>query len=203
MIVKQFDNQNEWLEARKGSILGSKLGDVYSPRGGRKIGFYQLIADKLSIVEDTDETARDRGHRLEAEAIEKLNEAYKLKLLPCENTIWVSDTNEGIAFSPDGHNKALTVGAEVKCLKPALHLQAIIENKICDMGYKLQAIQAFIVNEKMKTLYFVFYNPSVTSQPLFVIEMKREDCQADIDYYKQYEIETLEDVNYWVEKLAF
>jgi hypothetical protein len=203
MIVQQYNNRNEWLEGRRAKITGSGLNDTYAARGGHKIGFYQLIADRLAIVDDTDEAGMDRGHRLEVEAVEALNEARKLKLIPSDNAIWISDINPDIAVSPDAHNKTFTEAAEVKCLKAALHIQAIIENKIYSPGYRLQALQYFVVNEKLKTLYFVFYNPNVTSRPLHVIEMKRADFAEDIAYYEQYEIDTLKEINKWVEELAF
>ncbi len=203
MQVLTFETERQWLDNRPGRILGSTLNDVYAPRGGRKIGFYQLVADRLAIVEDSDEAARDRGHRLETEAIEAFNTDHKLKLIPCENTIWASDDNPNIAVSPDGHNKALTIGAEVKCLKAALHLQAVIEGKVTSASYRLQALQYFIVNEKLKKLYFIFYNPNVTSWPLYVIEMKRQDFEEDIQFYKEYELNTLAEIDALVERLAF
>lgn len=203
MIVQKFNSREKWLEGRKAKIMGSKLGDIYSPRSARKIGFYELIADRLAIVEETDETERDRGLRLEAEAIEALNKERKLKLIPCDNTIWVSEADEDIAISPDGHNKSMTEAVEVKCLKASLHLQAIIENKIRSASYQAQAIQYFIVNEKLEKVYFVFYNPNVTSRPLHIIDMVREDFEDDIEFYEDFERQTLKEVDEWVERLAF
>lgn len=199
-----FDkNSAEWLAAREGKLTGSKLGDIYAPRGGKKIGFYQLIADYLAIIEDNgDEDARERGHRLESEGLAEAGKKLGIKFND-DCGMWVSDLNENMAISPDGCNEDMTVAAEVKCLGAARHLQALIENKIPDNGYKLQAIQYFVINEKLQTLHFVFYNPSVSSAPLHIIDMHRKDLEEDILFWTEYEQATLKEVDEIVTRLAF
>lgn len=201
-VITIDQNSHEWLEMRKSKITGSKLGDIYAARGGKKIGFYQLIADRLALVEDGFEDARDRGHRLESEALEMAAEYTGIKL-KSECGMWVSDIDDNIAISPDGCNADFTIAAEVKCLGAARHLQALIEDKIPDNSYKLQAIQYFVVCETLQTLYFVFYNPSVTAKPLHVITMHRKDFEEDITFWTEYEQNILKEVDEWVEKLAF
>ena len=40
MIVKKFETKDEWMEARKGKITGSRLKDIVVKRGiDEKIGF--------------------------------------------------------------------------------------------------------------------------------------------------------------------
>lgn len=206
MKVIKYTTQEKWLEDREGCISGSKLGSIYAPRGGKKVGFYQLIADRLAIVEQGNEDPRDRGHRLEDEAVALAGQQLDIKLEPSKD-IWVSELNKNITVSPDGHNKDMTIGVEAKCLGAALHLWAAIEDTVKvgkDGGkFKLQAIQYFVVNPELKTLFFVFYNPSVTSLPLHIIEMNRSELLDDVEFWLDYEQATLKEVDEIVERLAF
>lgn len=205
-IIEVEQNTPEWFEARKGKITGSKLKDIVVKRGTKKkIGFYQLIADRLAIEEEGDEEARDRGHRLEDEAVELVSAMFPKGSVIKNCGIWVSEDNENIAVSPDAAIKVkgkFTQAIEVKCLKAALHIQAIVEKKIPD-EYELQVLQYFIVNEDLKSLYFVFFDPRVVAKPFHYIVVERKDVQADIDYYKEYQLKELEEVERIVAELAF
>ena len=78
-IINDFEQgSEEWAEYRKGKISGTLLGDIYSKRGGRKLGFYDIIAGRLGLDPD-DENRMDRGLRLEDEATEKFEEETGLK----------------------------------------------------------------------------------------------------------------------------
>lgn len=205
MRIANIDqNTDEWLELRKGKITGSKLKDIVVKRGdGKKIGFYQLIADRLALDPD-DEVAMDRGHRLEDEAIEQF-EVLHGKKVNKNAGMWFSEDNEDIAVSPDGaieNDGAFTEAVEVKCLASARHIQAIIEDEV-PADYELQVLQYFIVNELLQTLYFVFYDPRVIAKPLHVVQVDREDKQHNIEFYKEYQLNTLKEVQREVEKLAF
>lgn len=204
-ILKVDQNSLEWLEERKRRIMGSKAHDIIVKRGnGKKIGFYQLIADHLAI-DDGETSSRDRGHTMEEEALAYFEQHTGLTV-DRDCGIWLSDDNDAIAISPDGgiqdKKGDYTQAVEIKCFGSALHLQAIIENQV-PYKYFEQAIQYFVVNEKLKTLYFVFFDPRVVSRPIHVIEMHRDELEDDIQYQADYEKDILEQVEYWVEKLAF
>lgn len=204
-VLKVEQNTEEWLEARKGKITGSKLGDILSKRETktRKVGFYQLIADKLAITEEGDELAMDRGHRLEDEALELFSQETGSKLE--KGLFCVSDENPNMAVSPDAliKNKGKYTGAvEVKCLKAALHLQAYFEKKI-PSDYDFQVLQYFIVNPDLECLFFVFYDPRIAAKPMHYIPVFREDVEVEVEKYKEQELETLALVDKLVEELAF
>jgi hypothetical protein len=205
-IIKVEQDSEEWLELRKGKITGSGLIDVLPKRSGsgKKVGFYQLIADKLAI-DDGETSSRDRGHDLEREAIQHFEDVSGKKVDE-KCGMWVSDDHPDIAISPDGgilnKKKEYTEAVEVKCFGSALHIEAIIENKV-PAKYWPQSVQYFIVNEKLQRLYFIFYDPRVISKPIHVIELTREEVQKYVDEYKEFELKTLQEVNEWVEKLAF
>jgi putative phage-type endonuclease len=194
-IINVDQNSNDWLELRKGKITGSKLKDIVVKKGaGEKIGFYQLIADRLSITDES-ESPMERGHTLEQEAI---NEFTKLTGKKVERTgMWISDENENIACSPDG-KIGDTEAIEIKCLSASRHLEAYFTNKV-PSDYEYQVLQYFIVNEKLETLYFCFYDPRVIAKPLFYIEVKRD--QEKVDEYKNYQLEKLAKVEEFINQL--
>ena len=202
-LIKVEQNSPEWLDARKGKITGSKLKDIVVKRGtGKKLGFYELMADRLAI--DTgEEDSMERGHALESEALDLLQETLKK---PIERGLFcVSDKNPDIALSPDGlikNDGKYTEAVEVKCLSTARHLQAYFEQEIPD-DYYLQVIQYFIVNEDLETLYLTFYDPRVTIKPIHFIIVKRETITEDIATYEKYQEETLKEINDLLTNLAF
>lgn len=203
-IVEISQNSDEWLEFRRGKISGSKLKDLVVKRGnGRKIGFYQLLADRLEQV-TAYEDPRDRGHRLEDEGIEAFEEKYALEVNK-DCGVWQSDINSNLIVSPDGGIEVdgeYVAAVEIKCLGGARHLQAVLENKIPGEFWE-QAVQYFVINEKLETLYFTFFHPLIPSVQLHVIELKREDVDEYAKKLEKFEIEQLAEVEKLVEKLAF
>lgn len=200
-----YNNRDEWLAARRGKITGSRLKDIVVKRGtGKKIGFYELIAEKLGIPAD-DENSMDRGTRLEAEAIEQFTKATKKKV-NTDLVIWTRDDNENIAISPDafidGKKKGIEEAVECKCLASARHIEAYLTQHIPD-EYEFQKLQYFIVNDKLKTLYFCFYDPRLIAMPFFYITVNRKDVQEEIDEYLEYQRTTLAEVDDIVNKLTF
>lgn len=199
MKIHKFDDQESWLAARRGRITGSRLKDIVVKRGTeKKIGFYELIAERLGIPSD-DESAMSRGHRLEAEAIEQFTKETGKKV-NTDLVIWSREDNEGIAISPDGV-VGKTAAIEVKCLSSARHIEAVLTKKI-PKEYEYQVLQYFIVNESLKTLYFVFYDPRLVIKPFFMIEVKRNSLKEDIDEMLAYQSETLLEVEKIVNELS-
>ena len=201
-IIDVEQNSPEWLEARRGKITGTMLSDLYSKRPGHKIGFYEILADRLGLARDG-EDRMERGHRLEQEAIDLYSE--KTGKVVDRVGICVSDVNPNIINSPDGlikEGELYTEAVEVKCLSPARHLQAVIENSIPDEFY-LQELQYFIVNDDLKVLHFVFYDPSIPSASFLVLDAKREDVADEIVKYRQFQIDQLAEMDAIVERLAF
>lgn len=201
MKVISFEDRESWLDFRKGKITGTKLKGFVVKRGtAKKIGFYELLAERLAIEEEGDETPMDRGTRLESEAIEKFAE-MEGKVVSNDEVIWVSDSNPLIAYSPDGVISDTEV-VEVKCLSSARHLQAFFEQEIPD-DYEEQYVQAFIVNEKLEQLYFTFYDPRVTSKPLHWILVQRHDIEDKIAAYLEYQVQALTEIETMITKLTF
>lgn len=197
MITKKYDSREEWLADRFGKITGTKVKDVIAKRGiARKIGFYQLVADRLAIPAD-DEDERDRGTRLEAKAIEEFVKKTKKKV-DTSLLMWQRNDNPNIAYSPDGVISK-TEAVEAKCLSSARHLEAFIEQAV-PKDYEDQVLQAFVVNDKLKKLYVVFYDDRVVVKPFFYLEVERD--QDKVNAYLLQEKMMLQEIDDIVIKLS-
>lgn len=203
-ILNIEQRTQEWLDARLGKITGTKLKDIVVKRGtGRKIGFYELLADRLA-VDTENEDPMERGARLEQEAIEKFQEMTGLKV-DTSAGLCISDKNPNIAYSPDGliKEKGKWVSSvEIKCLSTSRHLEAYFEQKI-PSDYEFQVLQSFIVNEDQEDIYFVFYDPRVVSKPMFWIKKDRSEVEEDIKTYLKYQEDTLLEIDKLLEQIAF
>lgn len=200
MKIFTYETEEEWKDGRKGKITGSKLGDVVTLRGnGKKVGYWQLLADRLSIDPD-EEYPMDRGHRLEEEAIARFMKETGKKVDPTL-VILTRDEDESIAVSPDGMIGEYE-SVEVKCLKSAKHLEAYFTQKIPN-EYYYQTLQYFIVNDSLETLYVVMYDPRVLVKDYFTLEINRSDIQEEVDQFLEYERQTLIEINEMANKLTF
>ncbi len=200
MKTLKFDNQEAWLEARKCKITGSRLKDIITLRGtGKKIGYYELIAERLALPPNGDNPI-DRGHELEAEAIERFKKETN-KNVDTSLVIWTREEDENIAISPDGFIGE-TEAVEVKCLSSAKHIEALLTQEI-PSEYEFQKLQYFIVNDKLQTLYFCFYDPRLSVKDFFFITISRKDVLSDIEKYLIYQRGVLEEVNEIVNSLTF
>ena len=59
------------------------------------------------------------------------------------------------------------------------------------------------MNEKLKTLHFVFYDPRILAKDYFVVDVKREDVKEQVAEYLAYETQIISDVNDIVNQLTF
>jgi len=141
----------------------------------------------------------DRGTRLEEEAIAMFVEETKKKV-DTSLVIWTRDDDENIAISPDGFFGDAAV--EAKCLSSARHIEAFLTQKI-PSEYEAQALQYFVVNDALKFLYMVFYDPRLIAKPYFYLTLKREELEEDIKFYLDSERAILEEVRQAVLKISF
>lgn len=202
MKIKAFENEELWMDARLGKITGTRLEKITEKRGGaKKIGFYELIAERLCEKPD-DEDPMKRGKRLEPEAIKLFAKKTKKKV-NTDLVIWERDDNENIAISPDGSISNIEA-VEAKCLASARHIEAYITNKI-PKDYKFQTLQYFIVKDTLEILHVIFYDPlnMVKKMKCFVIKVNRKDIEKEIKEYLEYQRKVLKEVNEIVLKLTF
>jgi predicted phage-related endonuclease len=192
MKIQKFNNEEEWLLARRGKITGTRLKDLIVKRGtNKKIGYYELIAERISIPDDY-ENPMERGKMLEYEAIKTFEEQTG-KEVNTDLVIWERDDNQSIAISPDGYIGE-TEAVEVKCLGSAYHVKAILTNEI-PSDYEEQVLQYFIVNDKLETLHFVMYDPRIPAKSYIRFEATRESLKEKIEEYLKLEEETLKEID--------
>jgi len=203
-ISKILDREGvEYKKSDKKEILENLVPDKYKSEllGKReyKIGFYEVLAERLAVPEEGNETPIDRGVRLEGSALEEFAKMAKKKIKN-DLILWISDEDESMAYSPDGCISSKEV-AEVKCLSSARHLMAYFEQTI-PSEYVRQCLQGFIVNEKLQTLYFVFFDPRIPQKPLHWITLTRKELARDIEVYRQHELATIREIEEKVNQLA-
>jgi len=186
-----------WHHLRKGKITGTTLKDIMGTPKAREGAFYEIIAERLTVGIDDGENPMDRGTRLEPEALSmfelEMNKQVERTGF-CEN-----DENSQVGYSPDG----LIVGkgdedVEVKCPGGKNYVKMWLTNKVPD-EYYWQLVQAFIVNPTLFKRYFVGYNPDITVHPIHIIEVTREQLEADIEKAEEQQNEFLKSVE---DKLA-
>jgi len=197
MKTTLYKSREEWLAARQGKITGTRVKDLIVKRGtGKKKGYYELIAERLATVPDG-ENPMDRGTRLESEAILRFIKETK-KEVDTSLVIWSRDDNDSIAISPDGFIDQVEA-VEVKCLSSASHIEAYLTQEV-PTEYKDQTIQYFVVNDLLRTLYVVFYDPRIPCKDYFVLEVQRD--QGKVDEYLEYERTAMREVDEIVLRLS-
>lgn len=198
---------------RRGKITGSRLKEVYSKRDPEKkrIGFYELIAERLGLPPDDGETAMERGSRLECDAIDRFTKETG-KEVDKSLVLWAREDNESIAVSPDGVISE-TEAVEAKCLSSARHIEAYLTKRIPE-EYEMQAVQYFIVNDKLETLHFIFFDPrfaafrdpetqKANALDYFEITITRPEVQPRVEEFLVFERKVIAEVNEVVNKLTF
>jgi len=198
MKTLTFETEQEWLDARRGKITGTRLKDLISRNGAKKIGYYEIIAEKIAIPA-SDENVMDRGHRLETDALERFAKETGKKV-DGSLLMWTRDDDDNIAISPDGVI-GKTEAVECKCLSSARHIEALLTKEV-PSEYEYQVIQYFIVNDKLKTLYFVFYDPRMPKD-FFYLTVNRKDVQSKVEEYLELEKKVLAEIEEIEKQLTF
>lgn len=205
MKRETFSNDDEWKAARLGVITGSKAKNITPKvRGtGLKIEVYRLISERIGIPRDENENRMDRGHSLEAEAVERLAKETGLPFIQVDNELWTREDLPNIGYSPDGYVPAehIEIAAEVKCKDSAIHVMSFITQEI-PSEFDDQVTQAFVTCDTLKTLYFVMYDPSMPKDFIYFV-VNREDVAEKVAKRLEDEKAVLEFVDGWVSKLTF
>lgn len=166
----------------------------------KKMGFFRLIAERLALPPD-DENAMERGSRLEAEMMDKFEEQTGKKLNRALR-IWSREDESNIAVSPDASVIGEDAAVEGKALGSAKQIMAWYYKQVPD-EYWWQVLQYFIVNDLLEKLYFVLYDPRIPSIELVIIEVTRDEVQAEVTAYLEYQRNVIAEVKEIVNKLTF
>ncbi len=162
----------------------------------KKLEFYQILADQVATVAGF-ENKMDRGLELEPEAAMAFASKFdkELVIIGCVE----AEADARVINSPDRYikparGKIYKEAVEIKCLASAKHLQAFFERRIPD-EYFSQKVQYFVTNEKLETLYWVFYDPRIALLPLFTLVVKREDLGHWPETMLKYQLRTLNEID--------
>ena len=217
--ISQSGDRENWLELRKGVITSTKAKKVKPLSRGKTLpaGIYELLAERIAISKDG-EPERDRGLRLENEALILTQEKYNLDF-ELDAGMWFSDDMK-LAVSPDASEVSdkPTYAGEAKCLDTKNHVQAILTDyqnkqlanynpldslKIGTSDYTQQVIQYFVINKDLETLYFTLYDDRVVLENVthYVIIIKREHVAEYADSQELYERDAIVKVNHMIKIL--
>lgn len=225
-IYRTEQQSQEWLDARRGKVMGSKVKGVRRQARNsdkRYQTFWDIIAEKMSIAADG-ESPMDRGHRVEPDALAAAGTILGLEF-DGDPGMWISDLDDDIGVSPDGaevvEGDALpTYGAEIKSLSSGNHLRFVYEDRLARQEhdynpidsvpneekhyFRDQVIQYFVVNEKLETMYFILYDDRIVIDHLVthIIVIKRADIAHLIDDNTNMQFEALMQINRIVTELS-
>jgi hypothetical protein len=204
-------NSQEWFDFRYDKLNGSEAKYVKPLQRGADrtpAGFWKLLAHKLAMRPDG-EKEDERGHRLEPIAVSEYAQKTG-KPFRTNCGMWVSDHDANTTFSPDGEEPTdqPTYSAEVKALSSDKHIKVIAKdikakkeegynpiNSVPDeqgAQYRDQAIQAFVVNDKLEEHHFLMYDDRMAFEELklYAIVIKRKDVQELVERRKAEQAET-------------
>jgi hypothetical protein len=217
--ISQSNDRESWLDLRRGVVTSTKAKEVKPASRGNSLpaGIYELLAEKLAIAKDG-EPERDRGLRLENEALLLTQEKYNLDF-ELDAGMWFSDDMK-LAVSPDASQVGdkPTYAGEAKCLDTKNHLRAILNDyeakklpgynplsslKIGKSDFTAQVLQYFVVNKDLEILYFTLYDDRVVLENImhYVIIVERKDVTEFVDGQELYERDALAKVNQMIKIL--
>jgi len=201
-LIDVEQRSEDWHSARLGVVTGTGLKSVIGTPKVRETYFYEILAERLSTEANSDESAMDRGVRLESEAIKeyKTQTNAKISLIGLVKR----KDNKWLGYSPDAlieqNNGIYEKDIEVKCLSSAKHIKTYLTQQIPE-EYVAQAISGFVVNDDLKERDFVFYDPRISKIPFFIITIKRSDYEIQIAEAKLKVEEFISEVNNTLEKI--
>lgn len=138
--LSQTDDREAWLEERRSKIMGTKF-DKIAPLQRKKdgtttpVGFWDLLAEFISIAPDSSKKSMDRGHDVERNAILGAVEILGIDVdtVDLDPGMWIADFNPNVGSSPDAAEKGdrPTFAIEAKCFDSGKHLRTIIYDAVC------------------------------------------------------------------------
>lgn len=211
-IIEVEQGSEEWKQARQTVITGTRVKEITPPArkiktGAQKMDFWKLVAEYVSYGAE-EESPMMRGTHLENENAEKVVEKMKLKNPRYDCGMWQTE-DELLGYSPDASENIPepTWAIECKSLNTAEHIWLILKDKFA-LGelpdefeplfpdrpeayrgitsvaeeHRNQVIQAFVVNPKLKVLYYSLYDPRIIVEDYVhhIIVVKREEIEEEI-----------------------
>ena len=181
-LHKMDQGSQEWHHIRKGKITGTTLKAIMGTKAARQEALYEIVAERLTNGRELQEgeNAMDRGNRLEPEAVAifEFETGKKTEKIGFAQ----SDRNDFIGNSPDRmiSNTKEEEMLEIKCPLGKNYVKMWEKDEVPD-EYSHQVTQYFVVNDNLKTLYFMGYNPNIPVHPFHIMTIKRESILYEIE----------------------
>lgn len=171
-IINIEQGTQDWLDARKGVITGSRFKDIVTPSKAElskssKSYMYELVAERMgATVNFFQNEYMQRGNELEPDA----RTAYEfVKDITVEQVGFCLHDNKLIGVSPDGL-VGEDGGLEIKCPKETTHI-SYLDNGGLPLIYKPQVQGSMWVTGR-KWWDFMSYHPDL---PPLIIRVQRDD----------------------------
>jgi len=181
-ILKSEQGSEQWLIDRLCVITGTRLKAVMGTVKAQDTLINELIAEHLTDrpKEMYKSVTMQRGNDEEHFAIKQYEKQTGVKIESFG--LCIHSEFEWLGLSPDGFTKNLLHGTEVKAPNTDT-LVGYLRAGTIPKEYYWQVIQYFIVNEKLKTLDFLPYDPRVKLDKLQLvpISVTRKDLEDDIN----------------------
>lgn len=177
MKIYNIEQQTEeWFAIKYGKIGGSSLGEIMTKISqpvsatAKYLDILSAQIEPFEMVEGYLNADMERGNSLEPIARMEFERIYGKKI---RQVGWVEMDNGIAGISPDGlidEDEAF----ETKCPSRKKHMMYVLNPIELVNDYLWQAVQYFVVLDKLKKLYFVSYRPENTLKPMVVVEVTRE-----------------------------
>ena len=177
--VRVAQRSEAWHALRKGSIGGTRFGQVISSRKNKLL--FDLLAERLSDY-PVDEVFVNEMMQFGIDQEPHARKAYikQSKIRFMEVGLIVSDFSKIHHASPDGLNRRLGAVLEVKCTHDiSKQVQRFFEG--IDPDQMPQILNYFAVSDSIREVHYVSYNPFCLQRPLVVHIVKREDHVLEIE----------------------
>lgn len=171
----------QWEQARLEKISGTRIADAIGTPARQETLINELIAEKLTGVKKECYVNSAMAKGIEAE--EHAMEEYELKTGAVVDRVGlcVSDEFEWLVNSPDGliwdkNGKKVVKAVEVKCPNTDTLIGYIRKGEV-PKDYLPQIMGYFLVNDDLKELDFVCYDPRIQTEQyrLLIMNVKRKD----------------------------
>jgi exodeoxyribonuclease (lambda-induced) len=172
----------EWLEARKGKITGTRLRDVLKTDNLPAI--YEMIGELGSdeIEETFANKAMLRG--IECEPIAR--DMYQIITgnVIEEVGFCISIDNDYLGLSPDGFTPDRVGAIEIKSPSTAVHVKYILGDRI-PTEYMPQVMTYFLVNTKLEYLDFISFDDRYQPKPIWIKRITYAEIEDELAIVKE------------------
>jgi len=166
----------EWHEARRGKITGSRFKDVLSARGNTRINYMRelLLERKTGIVSESySNEAMEWGIATEPQARKYYEEYTGDKVTEVGFIQHPQELfHDWVGVSPDGLIEP-SGGIEIKCPDTSTHLDYIAKNKL--PSQYIAQVQGNIWVCGKEWWDFVSFDPRVEKEPFWMIKVNRDE----------------------------